>query len=108
MIYQFEWDSGNLSKISLVKKSGRIIEVEEIESVFSDVNKIFEESYPDVFTDEKRFQVIGKGNQNRILIITFVYRYGKIRVFNVWRAKQTKLKKYNEKIIKLEKRVRNV
>lgn len=103
MTYQFEWDNANLAKIDLVKKSGRIFSINEIESVFEDENKHFEESYPDVLTNEQRYQVTGKSNKGIILIITFVFRNRKIRVFNVWRAKQTKLKKYNEKVRNLEK-----
>jgi uncharacterized DUF497 family protein len=103
MTYQFEWDNANIAKIALVKKSGRIFSINEIESVFEDENKFFEESYPDVLTNESRFQVIGRSNKDNILIITFVFRNGKVRIFNVWKAKQSKLKKYNEKVRNLEK-----
>lgn len=36
----------------------------------------------------------GVSNQMRVLCVIFVVRDGVIRIFNVWRAKQTALKKY--------------
>lgn len=103
MKYKFDWDDGNIAKIQLVKISGRIFGISEIESIFQDENKIFTESYPDVITGEARYQALGKSNKGTILVVTFVYRNEKIRVFNVWKAKQSKLKNYNEKIRNLEK-----
>ncbi len=103
MKYKFEWDNGNLAKMELVRKSGRIFSIAEIESVFDDKNKIFHESYPDLITQEQRYQVVGKTLKGIVIVLTFTYRNNKIRVFNVWKAKQAKLKLYNEKIANLEK-----
>ena len=97
MAYQFEWDSGNLSKLELVRKSGRLIYREEIESVFTDPNRLINKSYLDPISGEQRYIAIGNSNQNQVLSVVFVVRNGKIRVFNVWRTKGAKLKTYHEK-----------
>lgn len=90
----FQWDAGNLNKLDQVKQSGRNVTVDEIESVFSDPDHLTETSYPDPKTGEPRYKITGLSNLNRVISVIFVLRDGQIRVFNVWRAKQTALKNY--------------
>lgn len=90
----FQWDAGNLAKLDQVKQSGRNLSVDEIESVFSDPNRLIETSYADEKTGEPRYKVTGLSNLNRVINVIFVLRDGQIRVFNVWKAKQTALKNY--------------
>ncbi len=90
----FQWDAGNLTKLDNVKRSGRDLTVDEIESVFVDPDRLIETSYPDDKTGEPRYKVTGLSNLNRVISVIFVLRDGQIRVFNVWKAKQTALKNY--------------
>lgn len=91
---QFEWDEGNRVKVEKVRISGRGFSIDETESVFADPQRLIETSYPDEKTGELRYKVTGLSNQNRVLSVIFVLRDGKIRIFNVWKAKQTALKEY--------------
>jgi len=91
----FQWDAGNLTKLDNVKRSGRDLTVDEIESVFADPDRLIETSYPDSKTGEPRYKVTGLSNLNRVISVIFVLRDGQIRVFNGWRAKQTTLKNYH-------------
>ena len=100
---EFEWDIGNLSKLDLVAKSGRKYFPDEIESVFYDEYKIVNTANEDPISGEKRFYVIGLSNLNNILVVIFVARNGKIRIFNAWKAKGSKLKLYNN-----EKKNKNI
>lgn len=100
---EFDWDIGNLSKLDLVAKSGRKYYPDEVESVFYDEYKIIGTATEDPISGEKRFYVIGQSNLNNILVVIFVARNGKVRIFNAWKAKGAKLKQYNnEKNEKLE------
>ena len=90
----FQWDVGNLTKLDKVKRSGRDLTVDEIESVFTDPDRLIETSYPDSKTGEPRYKVTGLSNLNRVISVIFVLRDGQIRVFNGWKAKQTTLKNY--------------
>lgn len=101
MNYLFEWDTANLTKMELVKKSGRNFTISELESVFYDKNSITEKTTIDFITSEQRYIIYGKSNENRIICVIFVVRT-KIRIFNFWKAKGSKLKKYNEKIRGME------
>ena len=101
MNWQFEWDTGKLSKMELVKKSGRIFTVSELESVFEDKNAITEKTTLDFITGEQRFIVYGKSSEDRVICVIFVIRT-KIRIFNFWKLKGLKLKKYYEKIRRME------
>lgn len=93
----FEWDNGNLSKLDLVRQSGRIFYPDEIESVFEDVNQIITETYSDAKTGEERYMIRGMSNQNRVVSVIFVVRQpgNRIRVLNVWKTKGAKLKEYH-------------
>ncbi len=102
MAYQFEWDSGNLTKMALIRQSGREIAVAEVESVFADPFKLTQLSYPDPNSAEPRYLTWGMSNQNRVISVIFVARANKIRVVNTWKTKGTKLKEYHAEK-KLEK-----
>lgn len=95
MAYLFEWDSGNLQKMALIRQSGREISVSEVESVFEDPSKLTQLSYPDPNTGEPRYLTWGMSNQNRVISVIFVTRAGKIRVVNTWKTKGSKLKQYH-------------
>lgn len=92
---QFEWDEGNRMKVEKVRASGRDFTIDETESVFDDPDRLLETSYPDEKTGEPRYKVTGLSNQNRVINVILVFRDGQIRIFNVWKAKQTSLKKYH-------------
>lgn len=91
---EFQWDAGNLTKLEKICSSGRDLTVDEIESVFDDPHRLIESSYPDTQTNESRYKVTGLSNQNRVISVIFVIRNGEIRIFNVWKTKQTTLKRY--------------
>ena len=92
---QFQWDAGNLAKLETVNKSGRTFTIDETESAFSDPNRVIETSYPDSATGEARYKLTGLSNQNQVICVIFVLRDGQIRIFNVWKAKQTALRNYH-------------
>ena len=102
MNIEFEWDSGNLKKMDLIRKSGREFTIQELESVFYDDSAITEKTTFDFITGEQRYIIYGKSNQNSVICVMFVVRNHKIRIFNFWKAKGSKLKKYNEKIRRME------
>ncbi len=85
----FEWDEGNISK-SVTKHR---ITNSEAESVFADTKKII--GYDNKHSeDELRFDCIGTGLNNRILRITFVTRFGKIRIISARNASEKEKRKY--------------
>jgi uncharacterized DUF497 family protein len=93
-----EWDEGNLSKLELVRQSGRVFYQDEIESIFNDANQLITLTYSDPKTGEERYMIRGISNQNRVVSVIFVVRQpgDRIRVLNVWKTKGSKLKEYNE------------
>lgn len=93
----FEWDEGNLSKMNLIRESGRFFEQFEIESAFEDGNQIITQTYNDPQTEEERYMLRGTSNQNRVISVIFVVRQpgDRIRVLNVWKTKGAKLKEYH-------------
>ena len=92
---QFQWDEGNLAKFDKILGSGRTFTVDETESIFNDTHRLIETSYPDEYTNEARYKITGLSNQNRVISVIFVIRAGTIRIFNVWKAKQTALNNYH-------------
>lgn len=91
----FEWDAGNTQKLDLVRKSGRLFSIDEIESVYDDPALIVFSTYPDPVSTEPRYLAIGVCNTGTVLTVTFVVRHGVIRVFNAWKTKGSKLKQYH-------------
>ncbi len=92
MKYEFDWDLGNLHKINIVNKE-RGFSIDEIESVFGDSKHYLEPTYTGD-NGEKRYLCVGKSVKNRVVTIVFTLRNGKIRPFNAWKTKGSKLKKY--------------
>ena len=99
---EFDWDEGTLTKLEKVRVSGRNFTIDEVESVFTDPNRVLVTSYPDEKTGEPRYRATGLSNQNRVISVIFVLRDGQIRIFNVWQAKQTALKKYHGQTTDIE------
>jgi len=89
---EFEWDKGNIGKN---KKHG--VEDKEGEEVFLDENKII---YKDVVHSqkEKRFIVIGKNEQGRLLFISFTYRRKRMRIISVRDTDRKEKNLYEEAI----------
>ncbi len=82
--------------MDLVRKSGRLFTIDEIERVFDDPDLLIFSTYPDPVSDEPRYLAIGLCNTGIVLTVTFVVRTGIVRVFNVWKAKGSKIKQYHE------------
>jgi len=77
---EFDWDTGNLYKLMVIN-AYRGIGKEEIESVFDDPGRTESKNkYP----KEERFETIGLSNQNRIILVIFTKRNGKIRYITAW------------------------
>lgn len=85
----FEWDKGNVEKSR--RKHG--VTAEEAESVFGDQQSVVIAD-PKHSKTEKRFAVVGKSKQNRILFVTFTWRKGKIRIISARRMHGKEVKKY--------------
>jgi len=75
---EFEWDDWNISK-NRVKHN---VSVEEAEQLFGDPNKtIFHDALHS--QKEKRFIVIGKALNSRILYAAFILKNKKVRIISV-------------------------
>jgi uncharacterized protein len=77
---EFEWDTANLHKLNVINKL-RGISKDEIESIFNDPFRI---ERPNKSTKEERIETIGLSNHNRLLIVIFTKRNGKIRYVTAW------------------------
>ncbi len=88
---QFEWDKGNETKNWMKHKVTR----EEIIEAFFDENKIVIDDIPHS-TEEKRYIVVGKTKQERILYVSFTIRHKNIRVIST-RDLNKKERKFYEK-----------
>lgn len=77
----FEWDKGNIDKSYL--KHG--ITPNEAEEAFSDEKQlIFEDNKHSQI--EKRFKIIGKSIQKKVLFISFTIRRNKVRIISARKA----------------------
>lgn len=70
---------------------------EEMESVFADPFRIVETTHPDPITGETRYIAYGRSIEEQVISVIFVVRNRRIRIFNVWKTKGSKLKRYHEK-----------
>ncbi len=86
---EFEFDTGNLRKLAVVKIL-RGIDLEEILSVFEDENKDVYPAKSGMRSSEQRFMVVGRSARERILSVIFTMRNNKIRPFNAWQTKGNK------------------
>jgi len=75
---EFEWDNGNLDK-NLKKHN---VTNQEAEEIFGIDPFIAVEDKKHAL-NEKRFQALGKTNQNRKLFLSFTVRKDKIRIISV-------------------------
>ncbi len=73
-INAFQWDIGNSKK---PKKHG--LSIEEVDEAFFDDQRIVFDDWKHSIT-EKRFTLLGKTKQERIVNVTFTIRNRKIRV----------------------------
>lgn len=89
---EFEWDEGNVDKN--VKKHG--IENEEAESVFFDKNSVLAEDAKHS-GHEKRYQIVGKSNVERLLNIIFTIRRQKVRIISARRMHPNERRLYENK-----------
>lgn len=89
---KFEWDKGNKDK-NFIKHQ---VSNQETEEVFFDVNKrtlgnaVYSEN-------EKRYIILGKTKQQRLLFIVFTIRGKKIRVISARDLNRKERKLYEEK-----------
>lgn len=74
---EFVWDKGNKDKNRLKHR----VSNEEAEQIFFDDHK---KTFNDVLHSEKeeRFRIIGKTNNQRLLLVVFTKRAGKIRIIS--------------------------
>ena len=79
---QFDWDTANLHKLNIVNAE-RGIAKDEIESVFEDPFRVERLNKSET---ETRFETIGLSNQNRLIIVIFTKRNGKIRYVTAWQV----------------------
>jgi len=81
MAVEFEWDTAK-AKANL-KKHG--IAFDEALTVFADpLARIFDD--PDHSTHESRELMIGQSARNRLLVVCFMERDGRVRIINARRA----------------------
>ncbi len=75
-VFEFQWDKGNIDK----NKKHEVLDKEE-EEVFFDENKVI---YKDKLHSkhEKRFTVLGKTKENRLLYVVFTKRGKRIRIIS--------------------------
>jgi uncharacterized DUF497 family protein len=88
----FEWDKANFNKS--YQKHGTT--PNETEEIFLDENL---RAVKDIkhSQDEKRFTVLGKTFENKILFVVFTIRKDKIRVISARKANQKERNKYEQK-----------
>lgn len=91
-IIEFEWDEGNIDKN--YKKHGTSIK--EAEEVFLDEDLLQLEDVKHS-QNEKRFTVIGKTFQKKLLFAAFTIRNNKIRIISVRMANKKERRIYEKK-----------
>lgn len=88
--FRFDWDEGNLRKMTK-----HLINDKEGESAFYDARKIIR--YDSQHSDEElRYVCIAKSNQNRILFVVFTIRAGKIRIISARKANKKEERAYQQ------------
>lgn len=92
--FEFEWDKGNIGKNIKHK-----VEDKEAEEVFLDESKVI---YKDQVhsKDEKRFVILGKTKNDRLLYVIFTYRKKRIRIISARNINKKEVGIY-EKAIKV-------
>lgn len=90
-ILAFDWDKGNLDKSR--RKHG--VTPEESESVFVDENKLIVLD-PEHSETEKRFIILGRSSEKRMLFVVFTRRRAKIRIISARRMHGEEVEKYDK------------
>ena len=81
MAVEFEWDAAK-AKANLQKHG---VAFDEALTVFADpLARVFDD--PDHSVDETRELVIGQSARNRVLVVCFIERDGRVRIINARRA----------------------
>ena len=88
-IYQFEWDVNNVIK----NKIKHNVDYKEIEEIFNDRNAIFTEDIKHS-VKEKRWSLLGKTKNGRLLIIFFTTRGKSIRIISARPPNRKERKRY--------------
>ncbi len=83
---EFEWDAGNIAKISL-----RFF-LWQVEEFFEQELLVIEDSQHS--TNELRFIAVGKGPHNKPMFVCFTLRGTKIRVISARFMREKELKRY--------------
>lgn len=91
-IVGFEWDEANIEHIA---KHG--VESDEAEEVFSDTDNVLDEDI-EHSTVEKRFLIIGKTQEGRLLYQIFTRRGDKIRVISSRDINKKEVELYEKKV----------
>lgn len=91
MALEFEWDG---AKASLNERKHRVT-FEEASSVFGDaLAVIFDDEWHS--TEELRELIVGHSDRNRLLIVSFTQRQGRIRIISARRATKQERQDYEE------------
>ena len=98
--FEFEWDKGNSTK-SLVKHN---VNSQEVEEVFLGRQAIPLGKQVEPKVDEDRYGIIGPTWHERLLMIVFTIRGGKVRAISSRPADKEQRRTY-EKVRKITKRV---
>ena len=91
---KFEWDQWNVQKNEIKHN----VTWNEAESCFEDPNHGVYDDPKHSTSQEKRFGLFGKGNQNRILMVGFTLRKNKVRVITARPASKKERDAYEKEI----------
>lgn len=100
-VFRFEWDKGNRTKSAI--KHG--VTQEEVEEVFrlGQALPIGVQIKPEV--PEERLAIVGPTFANRMLIIVFTLRNGKVRPISARPAHRKEKEQYEEVLRKISERI---
>ena len=90
----FDWDQWNIQKNEIKHGVSRL----EAESSFFDLSHLVFGDWAHSVLSERRFILIGKSMEGRILFIGFTLRHGKIRIITARPASRKERSIYEEKI----------
>ncbi|HEY9658064.1 MAG TPA: BrnT family toxin [Allocoleopsis sp.] len=90
---EFEWDQDQSKAASNLKKHG--VSFEEAKTVFDNpLAVIFDDEAHSV--DEQREIIIGHSRQNRLLLVAFTERFGKVRIISARLATRQEREDYEQ------------
>jgi len=89
-VLEFEWDKGNIGKNRKHK-----VDDKEAEEVFLDLSKkLFKDHLHS--NGEERFRLVGKTKKERLLLIVFTIRKGKVRIISARNINKKEVYLYEE------------